>query len=430
MENTPTNRSLGHYILIWVGHNISSFGFLIAHFVTVWHITITTGGVTYIMLLNLANIIPILLVLLFASVFSDLLNRRILLIVLQILQASSTIILILFLRFGITGFGIIILFTCLRSIFQAFYLPTIFSIIPTMIPQEQLSRINGISYLISLIPQTIAPYYGSFLLNFFELHQILWVEVITIGLSIIPLAFIRVPFIRQKSVKKETKRRESLLSPYFNHFAGGFKALVTVPGFIILLGSFLMLNLLNQPFQQFFPFYILDTHSGTIFEYSMFLNIVFFGSLIGAVVVSIKKYWNPTILMFFISLWIIMIGNLIIALTPYRSFLLLTINMIIQKSFLIIPQTIFFTIMQTNIPKEKIGRVYGIYLTISYIITPLGGYLSGPFIEIFEVRPAFLVNSVIGVMIFPLIFFLSGIRSKKYEDFITQDEYFQIEKKE
>lgn len=117
--------------------------------------------------------------------------------------------------------------------------------------------------------------------------------------------------------------------------------------------------------------------------------------------------------MFFISLFIISVGYLIITLAPYRSYILLSITIIIQGSFLIIPQTFFYSIMQMNIPKEKIGRVYGIILTSSYAIIPLLGYVSGPFIEVLGVRTAFLMVSVVGIMIFPLIFFLSGIRSKK-----------------
>ncbi|MFX1324546.1 MAG: MFS transporter [Promethearchaeota archaeon] len=390
----------------------------------------TFGGVTYITLLNFANFLPMILILLFASVFSDLLNRKIFLIILQFLRMSSTIILIFLLRFNIAGFGTIIFYTCMLSILQAFYLPTIFAIIPTMVPQEQFSRINGISYLISFIPQTIATFYVSLLLSFFEYHQILWVEVITIGLSMIPLIFIRIPSIQRKNINMELYKEESSFYIYFRHFISGFKAIVKVPGFIILLGSFLMLSLLNQTFNQFLPYYFLVIHSGTIFEYSRFMIILFVGSLIGAIVVSIKKYWNPTILMFFISLFIISVGYLIITLAPYRSYILLSITIIIQGSFLIIPQTIFYSIMQMNIPKEKIGRVYGIILTISYAITPLLGYVSGPFIEVFGVRTAFLMVSVVGIMIFPLIFFLSGIRSKKYKNFKAQDLFLQIEKKE
>lgn len=58
MEITPTNKSLGYYILIWVGHSISSFGSFISNFVMFFFVFNTFGGVTYITLLNYANFLP------------------------------------------------------------------------------------------------------------------------------------------------------------------------------------------------------------------------------------------------------------------------------------------------------------------------------------------------------------------------------------
>lgn len=434
MENAPTNRSLRYFILLMIGHNIALFGNIITQFNIFFYTIEITGGIRYLTLLNLAIMLPSVLVMLFGSVFSDLLNRRMFLITLSILKAISTIIFILLFRFGVMRYGMILLFTCLTSILQAFYLPTFYSIIPTMIPQKQLSRINGLAYLITTIVQFLVSFWMGYLLTFLEIYQILWIEVISIGLAIIPLIFIKIPDIRPKLVKSIVNKRKSSLVQYFRHFINGFKAIRLVPGLVILFISIMMLTLLIQPMDLFFPFYVHEIHSGNFLILGVLFWLNTIGIVIGVIITLIKKYWNPTVLMFFISAFIPITGYLILAFAPYRSFLLLGINNIIMSAFLVIPQTIFLSTFQTNIPKEKIGRVYGIYLAISSFIPFLWRYLSGPFLSVFGtyigIRFGFLINSIVGMLAFILIFSLSGIKTIKYKNFIAQEDYFQIEKKE
>lgn len=401
------------------------FGSLIAQFTIVWYITITTGSVRYLGFLSLASMLPMIVVMLFASVFSDLLNRKILLVAVNILKIISTLILILLFSFEIAGMGILFIFAGLQSIFQAFYLPTLYSIIPTMIPQKQLSRINGLTYLVTILIQLIGPLFAAILLSFFRTDQVLWIELITTGLAIIPLLFVRIPRVGHKQSKTVELKRDSLLVQYFSHFYEGFKVFTLIPGFIILFGSFMLLNILFQPYNIFMPFYVKEIHMGSNLELAILLGIRTFGIIIGAILVLIKKYWNPTILIFFLSACFIVAGMGVIALVPFRSIGVLILNNFIMGFFLVISQTIFLSIMQTNIPKEKLGRVYGIYLAIAYIIVLPGNILLGPFFSIFGIRTGFLIYSLVGLATFIIIIVLSGIRNINFENFIVQKDYFQ-----
>ena len=97
-----------------------------------------------------------------AGVFSDRWNRKNLIIIVDSSQAFATFILIVLLSMGITDLWIIFSFMALRSIFQAFHQPTVNAIVPTMVPKEKLSRINGINFLASGVVQLIGPVLAAF----------------------------------------------------------------------------------------------------------------------------------------------------------------------------------------------------------------------------------------------------------------------------
>ncbi len=113
-----------------------------------------------------------------AGIVSDRYDRRKLILLVDSLQAFSTFILILFFIFNLMQFWILLIFVATRSICQAFHAPTANAIIPTMVPKDKLSRINGINFLLTSFVNVIGPVVGGFLLLFFTVQEALWIDVI------------------------------------------------------------------------------------------------------------------------------------------------------------------------------------------------------------------------------------------------------------
>ena len=149
MEEQPTSKTLGHYFIILGGNVFSLFASLIVQFIVIWWITIKTSSVIYISLASLCTFLPLVIIMPFTGVFSDILNRRLVLITSNILLLLTTLVLIFLLSSGTPVVSSILLVLLFRSIFAAFYQPTFFAIFPSMVSHRHLGRINGFIYFLA-----------------------------------------------------------------------------------------------------------------------------------------------------------------------------------------------------------------------------------------------------------------------------------------
>jgi DHA3 family macrolide efflux protein-like MFS transporter len=202
MEEFATNKTFKSYMFFWSGQLFSLLGSMVVHFVLIWWIQVETGNPIFLSLGQFFMLLPMLIFMPIAGVLSDKWKRKNIILVADSLQAFVTLILIVLFILNIVNIWLIFLFIGLRSIFQAFHQPTVQAIIPSMVPKEKLSRINGVNYLFVGLVQLIGPGLAAILLQFFTFEQVLWVDVITFLIALIPLVIIKVPDVRTKSEAK------------------------------------------------------------------------------------------------------------------------------------------------------------------------------------------------------------------------------------
>lgn len=103
-------------------------------------------------------------------------------------------------------------------------------------------------------------------------------------------------------------------------------------------------------------------------------------------------------------------GIMVLGLVPVGtswSFLAMAIVGFLVAWTLPLINTVFATIMQTKVPRDKLGRVSSIDMSISSAITPIGYIISGPLSQIIGVRGLFVLSGLLGVII-TLLGFIFG----------------------
>ncbi len=417
MEIIPTQKTFRSYLLFWSGQLFSLLGSMIVHFILIWWIQLETGSPLFLSLGQTFYMVPMLIFMPIAGVFSDKLNRKNLIIIVDSLQALTTFILIMFFIFDIVNIWIIFLFIGLRSIFQAFHQPTVSAIIPTMVPREKLGRINGINYLFIGLIQLLGPGFGALLLQFFTIRDILWIDIITFFIALIPLIIVSIPIVRDKS---EVKQKNG----FIKDFKVGFIVYKLIPGLIILLFMGMLVNFFVQPLGTLLPYFINTIHGGLEFEYALVLIFLQAGVMGGAIIASIKKEWKHKINTMFIGIGIIGIGYAFLATVPTGFFILIGFLLLIVGITLPIINTIFQIILQTNVPADKLGRVTSIDSTLSTIISPLGTIIAGPITILIGIHSLFLFCAIAIVVVTLMTYFFTGIRHVDYNGQIAKESEF------
>ena len=411
MEITPTKKSFHQYLYFWIGQIFSLFGSQVVVFVIIWWLEVETQNPIVLSLASFSFILPYVLAAPIAGVFSDRLNRKKLIMTVDFLQALATLSLIIFMSLGYRELWLIFTILALRSVFQAFHQPTVNAIIPTMVPKEKLSRINGINFLFSGFVQLLAPMFAAMLLIFLSVTQALWVDVITFVLAIIPLVFITIPSVRVEKENNVEVEKES----FSKEFMDGVHTLKNTPGMVVLIILSMVGNFLLQPLNVLSPYYAEKIHSANVFEYAMISAGIQGGIIVGAVTTSIKKHWRHKMEWFFGTVVILQIGYGMLAFAPYRFFGFIFSALFIMGITLPIINTIYQTILQTNVPHEKLGRVSSIDATFSMLINPVGSIIVGPLAIILSVNGLFLISAILGVVLCVVLYFFTGVRKVNFD---------------
>jgi DHA3 family macrolide efflux protein-like MFS transporter len=241
--NQATFRS---YLFFWSGQLVSLVGSSIAQFVIIWWITSETESALYLSIASLVGFAPMVLLTPFAGVLVDRWSRKVLIGIVDFLQALVTVVLIFLFWLGGISIWQVLALLALRGIFQAFHTPAVSAIVPLMVPKPKLSRINGLNYLFSGAVTLIGPVIAALLLVLWRIDQILWIDAGTFLVALIPLLIITIPSVRRKQDK----------SSFRKDFAEGLAFIKNGRGFLPLLMLATVVNFLLTPLFTLLPYYV------------------------------------------------------------------------------------------------------------------------------------------------------------------------------
>jgi len=385
----------------------SLFGSTVAYFVLIWWLTIITGSAIILAVASFITILISTICMPIAGVFSDKLNRKTMILIVDSLQAYTTLILTILFQFNLMSVLIVLIFMSARSIFQAFHAPTVAAITPSMVPLEKLIRINSISFLFLGVIQIFAQLIAAILWLLFPVNVILWIDIITFIIALIPLIIVKIPLINKKSLGVMEEQEKN---SFFKDFRLGFKTLKAIPGLLIILVMFTIITFLMAPLKTLMSLYVHNVHGGQAGHYALTLTFFQGGIVIGAVITSIKKDWTHKVRTIFISNGIGMVGITIFALAPKGFYLIIAGGAVLMGLTLPIVSSLTTTFIQTTVPPDKMGRVSSISSALSASILPIGTILSGPLAEILGISSLFFYSAILGLIVIASIWTLTNIR--------------------
>ena len=412
MEELADKSTFRSYLFFWSGQLVSLMGSLVVQFAITWWITVITGSALFLSIGIFLYFLPMVFLTPIAGVLTDRWNRKTLIAVVDSLQSLITVWIIILFYLGFADPLIVILINSLRGVCQAFHMPAVSAVVPTMVPKDKLSRLNGVSYLFTSLIQLIGPVLGAVLIAFYPLQLILWVDVITFAIAIIPLLLIKIPNVRDLTEISEKAKTTS----FKRDFKEGIITIRIIPGLVILLFLDMVLNFLVAPVNVLLPLYIKDIHLGTALDFafiSMFLNG---GMILGGVVTTLKKNWKHKTTIYFVGLMILMGLLSVLGIAPTRGFIVLWLGVGMVGFILPIINTIYMTIIQTTVPHDKMGRVSSVIESFSNAMFPIGTIIAGPLAEALGIRSVFIYGSIIGVLIVFLTWRFTKMRHIDYEN--------------
>jgi len=403
------------YILLWSGQLFSIMGSSIVNFAITWWVTVLTGSATLLSIAIFMYMLPMAFLTPIAGVLADRWSRKKIVMLADSFQALTTLWVIVLFSLGLATPLVVMLITGLRGVFQAFHIPTVNAITPTMVPKDKLSRMNGFGYLFSSLINIIGPLLGAFLYGILPIAIILWIDIITWLIAMIPLVLTKIPRVKRSKIEEKK-------NSFFFEFKTGLKTIKLIPGLLTLLSLSMLLNFLLMPFNVLLPYYIGIIHEGSELNFAFVMVFFQVGMVLGALLTSLKKEWKHKIFTYFGSL-VLVTGILsVYTFAPKGFFLVMGIANFVIGFSLPIGNTIYMTIIQTTVPHDKMGRVTSIDHSVSSLIAPFGALIAGPLADIIGARIVFLLCAIIGVVATSYTWRVMVVKKVNYDDKAALEE--------
>jgi MFS transporter, DHA3 family, multidrug efflux protein len=263
---------------------------------------------------------------------------------------------------GLWMFISLALFGAIAGNLRTIALPTLVTL---LIPEAKRDQANGLVGTANGVSFLIASIFSGLAIGFLGVY---WMLVFAIALTVLVmlhLATITIP--EQRILHTEAKT---------NHIdiRGTIRVIQVVPGLFALIFFNTFNNFLGGVFMSLMDAYGLSLVSvqvwGTLWG---FLSL---GFIVGGLIVAKKGLGkNPlrTLFLSNVAMWIIAI-----LFTIQASIILLAIGMFIYLCLIPVVEASEQTILQTVIPLERQGRVFGFAQSIEQAASPLTAFMIGP----------------------------------------------------
>ena len=372
-----------------VGQTISTFGSLLVQYALLWHLTLTTKSGVVLALAAIFGFLPQAIVSIFAGVWADRMNRKVMIIISDSTIALATLVLAFFMLSGVEDLWLIFLVMAVRSVGAGIQMPAISALLPQIVPTEKLMRVNGINSSVQSSLMILAPVAAAGIYSTISLAAILFIDFATavIGLSL--LATIAVPTLARAASDEKpsyfTDLREGMKYIFSNDLVRWVMAIYAIVFLLIVAPSNLSPLMLVRTFGS-------DVWLLTILELSFGIGMVAGGALMAIFATKVDRLG-------------MMVGTSIIfgVLAVVMGF---TTNLIVFYSLffiigLAVPafSTSSMTLLQETVEPERQGRVFGFVGIVMAVAMPLGMAVLGPLADIVSVETLLVATGLITVTV-------------------------------
>ncbi|MBL8967788.1 MAG: MFS transporter [Spirochaetaceae bacterium] len=385
------------FLLVWIGQLVSVLASGMSGFALTLFVYRETGSATAMGLMQVAYLLPFLLMTPLAGVMVDRGDRRLMMALSDLVAAVGTIGVLVLSALGRLEVWHLYAAAALNGIGNTFQWPAYSAAISLMVPKEQYGRADGLMSLMESGPGILSPLLAGALLPVLGLTGILAIDLATFLLALGALALVAVPNPPRAPATETEKEKPGLLKEAGFGFAYIFKR----PGLLGLQLVFLGVNLFSSiGFSLLAPLVLARTGQDSLALASV-QSAGALGAVGGGIVMSL---WGG----FKRRTYGVVLGCLAIGLFGTLGFgLAATMPLWIAMSVLgalfgPIANASSQAIWQSRVPPEFQGRVFSSRRLISWFTTPIAPLAAGLLADLaFEPlmrgpRPPALLAAIVG----------------------------------
>lgn len=388
------------FFTIWTGQAVSQLSSSVLQMAIIWYLIADTQSPIIVSLSGIMAFLPQGLLGPFIGVFIDRYNRKVIMIVSDLVVAFASLVLVVSGIFSELPVWLIMLVLLIRSVGMAFHTPSLQTVTPLIVPKNMLAKCSGYSQTLQSISLIVSPGLAAVLFAVLDINYIILIDVVGALIALTTLVIVKVP---------DRKRENTEIPNVLREAVDGIRELKdkNLVGFMLLGAIF---NLFYMPLFVLFPmmplsyFGMTEWHAGLV-------EIVFgIGMLVGAGGLS---FWGGTNNKVYTVMWAVFVIGVSLTISgtlPPSGFVLfavLSAFLGLATPFVNLQNVVF----QQHIDDEYLGRVMSLSGSLMVIATPIGITLSGVMAEFIGIDNLFFILGIFIIVTSFLYWVIPSVRN-------------------
>lgn len=380
--------------LFITSQTISLLGTSLVMYAIMWHITLSTQSGVMMAIYIICGFLPTFFLSPFAGVWADRYDRKNLIMLADTFIAAVTLVVAMLFLMGYTSVYLLFIASALRALGTSVQTPAVGAFLPQIVPEDQLTRVNGLSGSIQAAIMLISPMISAALLTLATIETIFFIDVFTAVLAVLVLLiFLKVPAHAKALSPQENSYfhdlREGVVYIRNHQFLKKFFLYCVVFFFLVSPAAFLT------------PLQVTRSFGSDVWRLTAIEIAFSVGMILGGIIMASWGGFKNKMHTMALSSIAVSVGT--VALGVVSVFWIYVGIMGLWGIFMPMFNTPSTVLLQEKVEEAYLGRVFGVMGMISSSMMPLGMLVFGPMADI--VRIEWLLIGT-GVLLFILSFAL------------------------
>jgi len=353
------------FSIVWSGALLSNIGTWVHMSALFWYVKETTGSDAWVGLVTVANFIPVFFLVLFAGSMADVLNRKVLIIVTQVVMMLGALALGIFTSFDAANLAVIMIITTVMGTAFTFNFPAWRAIITDLVQPKDILNAVALDAAEFNMARFIGPWLGGIIVSAWSVSVAFYVNAVSFFTIIFALMLIRTKTPKSPPPPQGTLRHVQEILVYVWHNRWALNILIVLS----------VASIFGLPFIVLLPGMAKDVLGSDAGGYGLLLGFVGLGAAVAAPFVTwLNRRFKESEI---IKISALSSGLMLAGFALSRVFWLsLLLSAGLGVSFLMLSAAVN-TVLQSRVDRNMRGRIMSLYILVFQGLMPVGGIVMG-----------------------------------------------------
>lgn len=401
-----TRRWELNFAILYSGQFISLLTSAILQMILIWHLSATTKSALILSIASFVGFLPSAVLGLFAGTIVDRIHRKTAMIAADFFISIVSFALVIASWNGEIQLWLILAVLAARSIGSAFHSPAISAAVPLIVPNDQLTKTAGYTQSIQTVSFLAGTALAGALYARFPIAVFVLMDAVGAIIACVATAFVQIPETPRSETGEELPKRD-----FLREIKDGIRIIRMNKGITAVIAFSAIFMILFSPIATLYPLMSLNYFNSSTLRASIAEISFSVGMLAGGMIIGVFGGFKKKAVAIPFSVALMGLPLFLSGLLPPSGFWLFAVCCFGMGFSTPVYQAPVTALLQERVAPEYLGRVFGLFGSVTSFALPIGLFFSGLFADRVGVPVWFAVTGFLCLILSAVMFVYPYIRS-------------------